>query len=160
MKFERCSKTLHEISCLDKDPFAWYQTRPPHHSGIILSIQMKPLILFFFCNPSFIKIEIRTVNDRYMFIFEILHVIWSVLSFFLVIFVKKKKTPLYLFFVSCFVDVSCILYSICHLHCFLMLIKESHSLASAFIWQTSYISIMLELNCRNIQSEMWLCTVK
>lgn len=114
---------------------------------------------FFVCYPSFIKIDIRTVNDRYMFIFEILHVIWSVLSFFLVIFVKKKNHH---FIYFCFMFCGCVMhfiqYLFNYLHCFLMLIKESHSLVSAFIWQTSYIYYIM--CCRNIQSEIWLWTVK
>lgn len=44
-----------------------------------------------------------------------------------------------------------------YLHCFLMLIKESHSPASAFIWQTTGNTlIILEPNCTNMTSETWL----
>lgn len=84
-----------------RDHIAWYQTWLPCHSGTILSVQTKPLIMFVFLFlPWFyqkLKLEDCEWQVHVYFWNSTCH--WSVLSSFLVIFVKKKKTPLYLFFV-------------------------------------------------------------
>ena len=110
----------------------WYQMWLPRLFGAILSVQTKPWIVFLFCFsfPRFIKRnEIRglwMLGTCLFFKFYMCHLI-SVLCH----FCKEKNTILFIF---CLIFCGCILYLFNSLHCFLLLIKQSHSLVSLFIW--------------------------